>query len=454
MTTIPKTLTIFPKLMFTLGQTGWALTSFGAAQLIAYYYLPPDTGKEMFPSYIKQDYFFGVFTIVGIITAACYLLSSLAEPYIANWSEGSLLKFGRRRSFLAISAFPFALFSLLIFFPIHNGEGGINGWWLFGTLSLMYFFMTLYVTPFNALINELAHNDEERLSLVMFISIGFAIGYGIGGNNQFFLGLLEKKMPSNIAFRCIIGAYAFLGFILMLLPVIFINEDKYCKKQPANIVSLKGMMKQVWENENFKTYAFVELLCWVPNTMFLLGGPYFISTLLFMPKENTSFGLLIVGVCSFLLYGFIGKMSLKIGNKKLILIALIFLMFNFLFLGCLGWFNITTWQLLFLFIFLNAFPIAVFGIIPMALTGDIASHDGEKTGIYKNAAFYGMKSFMMKIGVAISQLIFPSLLLLGKTRTNDLGIRMVAFVSFLFCVAAFLLMLKYKEPNKSSLLTP
>ena len=87
MTNKPQKLGLFPKLMFTLGQTGWALTSFGAAQLIAYYYLPPDTGKEMFPSYIKQDYFFGVFTIVGIITALCYLLSSLAEPYIANWSE-------------------------------------------------------------------------------------------------------------------------------------------------------------------------------------------------------------------------------------------------------------------------------------------------------------------------------------------------------------------------------
>jgi GPH family glycoside/pentoside/hexuronide:cation symporter len=448
MTNKPQKLGLFPKLMFTLGQTGWALTSFGAAQLIAYYYLPPDTGKEMFPSYIKQDYFFGVFTIVGIITALCYLLSSLAEPYIANWSESSTLKFGRRRPFLAIAVIPFALFSLLIFFPIYNGEGIINGWWLFGVLALMYFFMALYVTPFNALINEIAHNDEERLSLVMFISIGFALGYGIGGNNQLFLGLLEKNMPTEMAFRWIVGSYALLGFLLMLLPVIFIDEHKYCIKNPPNIITLKGMLEQVWGNENFKTYAFVELLVWVPNTMFMLGGPYFVTTLLFMPKENTSFALIIVGVISFLLYGIIGKMALKYGNKRLILIALVFLVINFAFLGSLGWFELPLWVLLTLFIILNAFPIAVFGIIPMALTGDIASHDGEKTGIYKNAAFYGMKSFMMKIGIALSQLIFPSLLLLGKTRENDLGIRMVAFVSLAFCIVAFILMLKYKEPVK------
>ena len=54
----------------------------------------------------------------------------------------------------------------------------------------------------------------------------------------------------------------------------------------------------------------------------------------------------------------------------------------------------------------------------------------------------------MEIGIALSQLIFPSLLLLGKTRENDLGIRMVAFVSLAFCIVAFILMLKYKEPVK------
>jgi uncharacterized protein (DUF608 family) len=46
----------------------------------------------------------------------------------------------------------------------------------FGVLALMYFFMALYVTPFNALINEIAHNDEERLVISYVYFYWFCIG--------------------------------------------------------------------------------------------------------------------------------------------------------------------------------------------------------------------------------------------------------------------------------------
>jgi hypothetical protein len=52
---------------------------------------------------------------------------------------------------------------------------------------------------------------------------------------------------------------------------------------------------------------------------------------------------------------------------------------------------------------------------------------------------------MMKIGVAITSLIFPSLLLLGKTPANPFGIRMVAVACVLSSILAFLVMRKYKD---------
>jgi GPH family glycoside/pentoside/hexuronide:cation symporter len=81
----------------------------------------------------------------------------------------------------------------------------------------------------------------------------------------------------------------------------------------------------------------------------------------------------------------------------------------------------------------------------MDIAGEIAQKDGEETGVYKNAAFYGVKSFMMKIGVSITNLAFPSLLLLGKTPEHSFGVRSIALASVVFSFCGFLVMRKYKD---------
>jgi len=98
-----------------------------------------------------------------------------------------------------------------------------------------------------------------------------------------------------------------------------------------------------------------------------------------------------------------------------------------------------------IYIILNTYPAAVLGILPMALAGDNAEKDFKATGIAKNASYYAFKTFMMKIGVAITSLIFPSLLLLGKTPNNPFGIRMVALVSMFASLAAYWVMRKYED---------
>jgi len=449
--TYPLQPRLFHKIMYALGQTGWALASFGVTQLLVFFYLPPDTGSKMFTTYIAPASIMGIFTAVGLIASLGYLFSSLMEPVIANWSERSRFRFGRRRSFLAMAALPFALFSVLIFMPLKTGVHPVNAIWLTACILLLYFFMTMYVTPFNAYINELTRTDAERLHLVMLISIAFAIGYGLGNSVHLFLSMLERSMPTEKAFRIIISSYSMLAFLLMLLPVIFIDEKKYLEQSAPSTFDLKGMLRQVYRNRNFRIYSIVELIGWLPQTMFMLATPYFVTVLMKMEKENATFIILIVGVFSFAWYSVIGKLVKKFGNKKILMSGFVMFMLSFLFISTLGKFNIPIWLLVLIFILLTAYPIAVFGIIPMALTGDIAEEDGKQTGVVKNAAFFGMKSFMMKIGISISQLLFPSLLLLGNTRDDDMGIRAVALCCAVASLVAFLQMSRFNDlvPDES-----
>ena len=45
--------------------------------------------------------------------------------------------------------------------------------------------------------------------------------------------------------------------------------------------------------------------------------------------------------------------------------------------------------------------------------------------------FFAVFSFVMKAGVSVANLIFPSLLLLGKSTANSLGVQLAAWLALL-----------------------
>ena len=104
------------KIIYALGQLGWSLAAFGAANLLVYFYMPPEDGTTAkFPAYIYQGAVLGVLTIIGILNFGGRIFDAFTDPLIANWSDRMQSKFGKRRLLMAIAVFPFALFSFLIF---------------------------------------------------------------------------------------------------------------------------------------------------------------------------------------------------------------------------------------------------------------------------------------------------------------------------------------------------
>ena len=443
--TTPEDLPLWKKIMFALGQTGWALSSYGVAQLIIYFYIPPETSGSIFKSFIDDNSVGYIFTTVGIIASSTYFIGSFLEPIVANWSENATFSFGRRRTFLAIACIPFALLGILVFTPPVEDISAWNSVWLFFTILLLYLFMTLYVTPFNALINEISHSDKERMQIVMMISVGFAVGYGIGNSIFGLLPLVEKYFAPHIAFRVIICGFSLLGLGLMLLPIIFIDEHRYCYKHPAHVINLRMMIAQVFSNKKFRLYAPVELINWIVSTMFMMGIPYFITLLFGYSKEYATLMILLTGVASFLTYSFLGRLSANLGSKAVISLGFKLFALTFIYILLLRYIKIPLAVNIILFVLINAFPLAIFGVVPMALIGEIANEDGKETGIHKNAAFFGMKSFMMKMGISIAQLLFPSLLIMGKSKDNPKGVVAIVITCLICTLLGWALIKRYPD---------
>jgi len=439
------------KLLFCCGQTGWSLTVFGFAELIYMFYLPPDNGVPLFKSYIYQGSILQIFTIIGILTSVGFIISAFMEPIVAAWSDRNNFKFGKRKTIMAIGIVPFALSAALVFFPVTEHISNINAVWVIVTTLIAFSVKCLYTTPYNAMINEVGTTEKDRLHLVMMLSISYALGIGLGNLIHIIIYSTEGFLTHERAFQYTILAYTFLAFILMLIPILFV-EDNSNKKQSnqEKTVGAFEMMRIVWQNKKFRIFAFTELIYWFPSKIFTVAIPYFVTALMQLDNVYTSIILYACGIGSLATYPLIDKLVAKYGKKKVMQSAFVALAISSVFTATIGLYNMPTSIFIGMYIILNTYPTAVLGILPMALTGDIAEEDFQKTGISKNASYYGFKTFMMKIGVAVTSLIFPSLLLLGKTPENPLGVRLIAVGCIITSILAYLIFRNFKEIEKTA----
>jgi Na+/melibiose symporter-like transporter len=454
-------LPMWKKIIYAIGQFGWSLASFTVGNTLLYFYLPPvnqNTGKTIFPIFI------GIPLIISSVGFVSRLFDAITDPLIASLSDRTKHKLGRRRLFLLIGGLPFAILSFLVFFPPVNAVHVFNIIWLYITILLFYLFMTIYVTPFFALMSELGHSSSERLQLSTMISITWAIGYMVGNQIYLFSGIFEKMGFSPVrAFQIVNGIFAIVGAIAMYLPVIFIDENKYVEEHVSQEGTLEAL-SSAFKNKGFLYFTLSDLTYWLSLTFISAGFSYYIVVLLNLPKEMTTTFMTVMFLLSFIFYFFIPSIAHKIGKKKLLIVGFCIFGFVFLITIGLGKYPIPNVIQGWIIMFLASLPLAIFGIIPNSVIADIAEADGYEKGNFKAAIFFGARTFMSKLGQSITLLLFPLLatLSIGEAKHFDVeskaklvtigGVRLTAVFAVIFCIVGLLLLLKYDEKRVNEIL--
>ncbi len=433
------------KIIFAIGQLGWSLASFGVLNLLIYFYMPPEDGKTDFPDYIFQGNILLGLTIIGLISFGGRIFDAFTDPFIANLSDKSTNKIGKRRLFMAIGAVPFALLSILVFYPIGGEDMMFNTAWLVLVCALFFFFFTVYVVPYNALIGELGHHPKDRMLISTLISVAFALGFVLGGMTYAMQGYFEGMgMTSAQAFQTSVAILAVIALVCMLVPVFFLDENRYCK-QTNSAIDFTESGRIVWQNTNFRYFVFSDLTYWVSVTIIQTGIIYYTTILLELEKDVASLFGAIAFPLSFALYIPINLAVARFGKKKLINFGFLLFASTFLLTFFLGKLPVSPMVQLMLVIVLAAFPLAIFGIIPTAIIADEVNRQTDENGDSQAAMYFGFRTFMMKLGVSLALLIFPTLLNFGKSVDNDLGVRLTAIAAFAFCLLGWFLFRNYKE---------
>lgn len=432
-------------ILYATGQLGWSLASFAVGNLLVYFYMPPEQGEPIFPPLIFQGAVLGLLTLIGIVSAGGRVLDGIVDPLVANWSDRKQSSFGKRRWFMLLGALPFALFATLVFFPPDNSESASNFLWLAIVIALYYFFFAFYVIPYNALMAELGHTPQDRLLISTLVSITWALGFVLGNSAYALQGVFEGMGQSPLqAFQSTVMLLHAIALVFMLLPAIFLNENRYARQAPSEH-GLRQSLLAVFGNRNFRWFLASFLLYWLALTFIQLGVGFYTTLLLGLDKSMAFTFSLLSFLTSFLLYFPMNLLVKKWGKRRVMLAA--YLVFGAIFLVVTLVKNIPLpkeWLLYGLAVAAAA-PLATFGILPNAIIGDEVEREERESGKQLAGMFFGVSAFTMKVGISLANLIFPSLLLLGKSSENPFGVQCTALAAMVFCLAGWWAFGKYRE---------
>ena len=428
--------------IYACGQLGWSLAVYGVGSLLSYFYMPPEAAdaQPLFPNYLPTISVLGV-TLLGLIGFSGRLFDAFIDPFVANWSDNLMSNFGKRKTFLAIAALPLAACAYLIFRPITEGVSVANTVWLACTLFVFYFSLAMYMIPYAALISELGHVAADRLKISTILSITWALGFLIGSTTPKLQSFFESTGdPSVLAFQKAMFIFAIVAAVFLLIPVLFLNEKKYALHGVSQDPFFKSIAT-VFDHRPFRYFALSYLLYWLSLTFIQAGIIYYTTLLLGLDKSNAT--LFSVGsfAISFIFYPLMRRLEQGFSKKKILLAAFL----TFIVIFCILLLPISGTIRFWIVTILASFPLAAFGILPNTIVADCIEENEKLTGKNQAGMFYAVAAFMMKVGVSLANLIFPSLLVYGKSVDNPFGVQLSLVAALVFCTAGFFVFREYEE---------
>ena len=249
----------------------------------------------------------------------------------------------------------------------------------FGILRY-YLAITVYCTPYNALIPELGHDQQERLNISTAISLTFIIGTAFAYVAPIIWGTMEGSLGRILAMRVTFILLACIAFVCMLVPVFAIKEKDYVTSQPAEGNALSSLIK-TFRNKEFRIFVGSDIFYWIGLTMFQTGLPFFVTSLLKLPESMSTVYFVAMTALSLVFYVPVNILAKRMGKKKLVLGAFFIFAIAFAYTAFMGsGLGIPATVQGFILVVVAAFPMAIFGILPQAMIADISQSDSKQTG--------------------------------------------------------------------------
>ncbi|MBQ7614908.1 MAG: MFS transporter [Butyrivibrio sp.] len=426
--------------IFAVGQFGWSLLSGVVSNWMVYYYTGspdaqnPNTG--IFANFITQEPVFFKLTLFGLVLAAGRIFDAITDPLIAGWSDRANYKGGRRIPFMRAMAIPFSLIMVALFTVPQTASIALNDTLLFILLMVFYLFMTMFCTPYNALIAELGDTQQHRINVSTFISFTFIVGQSISFLLPNVAGALQGSFGQAGSIRMAVAIMAAIACLAMLFPAFYIKERDYIDSKPSETKPFKSLIT-TFSNGQFRRFVYSDVIYFFALTLFQTGLPFYETKLMGIPDTMTFTLTATMTGISVCLYPVVNILAKKIGKKSLIITGF--------FTYCIV-FGITRicgvgvhWG--FIVAVTAAIPMAILGILPQACVADVAELTRLETGEDRSGMFFAARTFAFKMGQALALVTFTSI----TVAKSQESYRLTALVALITCFIGAVIFFSYNE---------
>jgi GPH family glycoside/pentoside/hexuronide:cation symporter len=342
---------------------------------------------------------------------------------------------------------PSLVFCFFVFYPIHATQTSANVIWLIGMLIGFYVSTTAYIIPYNALLPELAPKSGDKVRLSTFQSLGYVFGIAIASNAFNVADLIQNHfgvLSRLVALQYTVALFALLAAVFMAITAWNIDEKKYSLSKPS-AVPIRRALTQTLGNKNFLYFIVADFSYFIGVTIITAGLLYFVHVLLGLPELIGNRLMITMVLCSFAFYPVINILSRKIGKKPIVIFSLLLLAVVFSGIYFLGKFHIDPRVQIYSLIILASIPVASLNILPVAILAEIIVKDSRDSGSNKEAIYFAVRYFFVKIAQTFGIALFAMLLIHGKDVGHDFGIRLSGIFGFALCVAAAAIFSRFKE---------
>ncbi len=424
---------------FSRGLIGGIITTY----LLTFFI--PTTSETTLP-----QFFLRAALVMAVIRGIGTVIDAFTDPWIANLSDNSKAKLGRRVSFMRWAALPYGLFCLLVFFPPVSKASPINAVWVGVMLILYYLFSTLYNIPYTALQAEIVTEPNKRVFLYTIVSLLYVLSSALVFCTSMIKSMLMSAGISEIwALRIPFIVFCVVGAICAFIPSFVIKEKDYVEPKPYH-QSVWDALKATATYPNFLIITVGYLVMWVAFTFFNTAEVYYITNLLALDDIWVTIVSVIsiaVGVAT---YPLVNILARRVGKKPLLLGACI--VYVILYCAIFNYAAVVRMigavPFAILIGLIIAMPIAITNIIPSSIFADLAQYDTIKTGQNRAGMFLAARNFANKLCQALVAIICALMLGTnadGSGAASTSGIRNTALFAMIFVAGSLVVYFFYND---------
>lgn len=381
--------------------------------------------------------------LLGVLVGLGRFIEAFDDPLIGYLSDRTKSRFGRRFPYIFIGAPLVALSFYLLWTPPQTTPTILNSIYFFVILQLFFLTYTIVSAPYEGILPEIAKTSSDRVSTsawrVLFGVIGAAFGLvGSGILIQYF------GFP---AMGAVLGIMALLSF---WTAIVGIKKRLSQPNKPAEINLIQAISATL-KNTQFLIFSISFILFSLGLNLLTALMPFYVVVILHQGEGLVALfsGLVLLSMLSSLpLYNHLASLKGKkwVYSKSMFVLALLFPLFAFV--GLLPFSGAFT-QLAVLVVLIGLSLAGQF-VFPNAILADVIDYDATKTGLRREAIYYGMQNTLQKFSFALSSLIFGiTLSVFGSTIDHPLGIRLIGPIAGLVTLLGFIIFVKwYRLPNE------